>query len=153
MSKVYADTYIFLSSLFVKPNRLHARSNLVPGLTYDIWQGKIICRLVLLIMFTKYCGQLLCAVTGPGSLVSSGKETSKILQKFMDKFNAVSNTNYFCFCSMFYFFYFFQITRATAWPEKIENDSISEAVTRMERAMIVALGQCQNSCCLSNMAI
>lgn len=93
-------------------------------------------------MFTKCCGQLLCAVTGPGSLVSSGKETSKILQKFMDKFNAVSNTSIsVSACSMIDFFYFFQITRATAWPEKIENDSISEAATRMERAMIVALGQ------------
>ena len=57
------------------------------------------------------------------------------------------------FLFLFDFFYFFQITRATAWPEKIENDSISEAATQIERAIIVALGQCQNSCCLSNMAI
>jgi len=27
--------YIILSSLFVRPNGLHVRSNLVPGLTYD----------------------------------------------------------------------------------------------------------------------
>jgi len=80
-------------------------------------------------MFTKCCGQLLCALTGLGSLVSSGKETSKILQKFKDKFNVVSNTTISVSVLCLIFSIFFQITRATAWPEKIENDSISEAVT------------------------
>ena len=31
--KVFADTYIFLSTLFVRPNELHVRSNLVDRLT------------------------------------------------------------------------------------------------------------------------
>ena len=110
-----------------------------------------------MITFTKCCGQLLCAVTGPGSLVSSGKETSKVLQKFMEKFYVVGNTT-ISVCVLFLIFsiFFFQIIRATAWPEKIKGNSVSEVAertSRTERAMTVALGQCQNSCCLPKMAI